>query len=202
MASSARSARAQAKDGQQPVDVDPGGAGVVVGEAEFDLLAGQGQPLDQAQPAVDARQAAAPVLDAPGDHLAGPGAALVDVLAEQHRVDVRAQRVDVVDQQMRSCGRCGQQVAQHAVAQQVGHLVPVADRVQALGRQVVGVVAALAHALRPADERGVQALLHLLRLLVEQLLRHLLPGKAQIARHGHQAQADRPPRREDAAARR
>ncbi len=86
----------------------------------------------------------------------------------------------------------GQQVAQHAVEQHVGHLIPVAHRVQALGGQVVGVVAALAHALRPADQRGVQALLHLLRLLVELLLGHLLPGEAQIARHGHQAQA-RPP---------
>jgi len=36
-----------------------------------------------------------------------------------------------------------------------------------------------------------------LRLLVKQLLRHLFPGKAQVACHRHQAQSDGAPGRED-----
>ena len=67
---------------------------------------------------------------------------------------------------------------------------------QALLRHVVAVIAAFAHLLRPADEGRVQALTDFLRLLVEQLLRHLLPGEAQIARHRDQAQTHGTPRRE------
>ena len=118
------------------------------------------------------------------------------MLAQQQGIHVGAQRVDVVHQQMAQRRALGQQPGKHAVAQQVRHLIPVADGMQTLRRQVVGVVAALARLLRPVDQRGVQALAHLLRLLVEQLLRHLLPGKAQVARHGDEAQPHRPPRRE------
>ena len=42
----------------------------------------------------------------------------------------------------------------------------------------------------------MQALAHFLRLLVEQLLRHFLPRKAQIAHHRHQPQSDIRARRE------
>jgi hypothetical protein len=41
----------------------------------------------------------------------------------------------------------------------------------------------------------MQALTYLLRLRVQQLLRHLLPGKAEIARHRDRAQADAASRR-------
>ena len=48
----------------------------------------------------------------------------------------------------------GQQSGQHAVAQQVGHLEPVPGRVQALQREVVGVIAASAGRLGPGDQRA------------------------------------------------
>ena len=131
----------------------------------------------------------------------GHRCALVDVKAEDGGIDIGAQRVDIVHHEMLQLRPFGQQLGQHAVAQQVGDFVPVADRVQALLRQVVGVVAAFAHASRPADQRSVQAVEHLLRLLVEQLLRHFFPGKAQVARHGDQAQADDPAGRQVAAGR-
>ena len=46
----------------------------------------------------------------------------------------------------------------------------------------------------------MQAVAHLLRLLVEQLLWHFFPCKAQIARHRHQPQADCAPRRKNQGA--
>jgi hypothetical protein len=82
------------------------------------------------------------------------------------------------------------QLQQHAIEQQVGHFVPVSDRVQALHGQVVGVVARLARLSRPRDQRVTQALAHFLLLFVEHLLRHLLPGEAQVARHRDHPQAD------------
>ncbi len=95
-----------------------------------------------------------------------------------------------------SCGRSASSAGQRAVAEQVGHLEPVPGRVQALQRQVVGIIAAAAGGLGPGDQRGVQALADLLRLHVEDLLRHLLPGEAQVAGHGDHPQADRAARRE------
>ncbi len=38
----------------------------------------------------------------------------------------------------------------------------------------------------------MQAVEHLLRLLIEHLVGHLLPGKAQVAGHRHEPQPDRP----------
>ena len=46
-----------------------------------------------------------------------------------------------------SCGRISSRCSERAIAQQVGDLVPVADRVQALHGQIVGVVGAFAGAL-------------------------------------------------------
>ncbi len=97
----------------------------------------------------------------------------------------------------RSCGRSCEESGEDAVAQQVRHLVPVADGVEALERQVVGVVGGLAGGAGPADERRAEALAHLLLLLVEDLLGHLLPGEAQVAHGGDEPQADGPPRREE-----
>src|SRR5674476_1080410 len=67
---------------------------------------------------------------------------------------------------------------------------------QALHRQIVRIVGPLARLRGPLDERGVQALADLLRLLVQHLLRHLFPGEAQVALHGDHAQADDAPGRE------
>ena len=70
-----------------------------------------------------------------------------------------------IDMMQEFCGVL-EEVSQDAIPHQIRDLVPVAHRVQALVGQIVGVVAALAHALRPADERRVQTLLHLLCLLI------------------------------------
>ena len=67
---------------------------------------------------------------------------------------------------------------------------------QALSRQIVCVVAAFARLQRPGDEGGAGAVAHLLCLLIEQLLRHLFPGEAKVARHRNQAQPDVPARRQ------
>ena len=156
----------------------------------------QRQPLHQPQLTVDTRQPPPTVVDAPGDHLGGHRFATLNVVAQQQRVHIDPQCVDVVHQQVAQRRTLHQQTGQHPVAQQVGHLVPVADRMQTLRRRIVGVVAALPHLLRPPDQGRMQAGPHFLRPFVEQLLRHLLPGKTQVARHRHQPQPHRPPRRE------
>ena len=53
-----------------------------------------------------------------------------------------------------------------------------------------------ARVLGPGDQRRVQALAHFLRLLVQSLLRHFLPGEPQIARHGNHPQPHRSASRE------
>ena len=122
-------------------------------------------------------------------------ASLRDVPAQQARIEIGPQRVDVVQEQVLQLRAIEEQPGQRAVAEHVGHLEPVAGGVQALQRHVVGVVVAAAGRFGPADERGVQALADLLGLHVEDLLRHFLPGKAQVAGHGHHPQADRTARR-------
>ena len=66
----------------------------------------------------------------------------------------------------------------------------MADRVQALHRYVIGIAGAFAHVPGPGDECGAQAVAHLLRLVVEHLLRQIFPGKSQVSFHGHKAQPD------------
>ena len=62
---------------------------------------------------------------------------------------------------------------------------------KALLRQIVRVIRALAMLSRPLDQRATQTFAHLLRLLIEQLLRHLLPHETQIAHHRDQPQPHR-----------
>ena len=57
--------------------------------------------------------------------------------------------VDVVHHQVVQPRPLRQQAQQHAVAQQVRHLVPVPHRMQALHRQIVGIVGALARLRAP-----------------------------------------------------
>ena len=162
---------------------------------------GQGQPFDQPQSPIDARQTAAPILDAPGDHLAGPRLPASRCDGPSMTGSRSAPRVSILwIIRCLSCGRCSSRSRSVPLSSMIGHFVPVTDRMQTLRRQVVGVVAAFAHLLRPADQCRVQAILHLLRLLVQLLLRHLLPGETQITRHGHKAQANHTARREQQAA--
>ena len=72
---------------------------VVIAEAELGLLARLGQPFEQPEPAVDPGQAAAAVVDPPGDDLEGERRAGVADQAEDAGVDVGAEGVDVVDHQ-------------------------------------------------------------------------------------------------------
>ena len=64
------------------------------------------------------------------------------------------------------------------------------DGVQALKREIAGVIARLPRAARPADEGGAEGIAHFLLLFVERLLRHFLPGKAQVALCGNHPQPD------------
>ena len=177
------------------VDVNPVSGAVVVRQARFDLVVGQRQALHQAHAVVHAGQAATAVLDVARDHFRGQRRAFLDMVSEERRVQIHRRGIDVVDQQVLQPRPLLQQAEQRAVAQQVGHFVPVAHRVQALHRQVAGVIAAFTQLPGPRDQRGTQAFADLLGLLVEQLLRHFLPGKPQVALHRHQAQADAAARR-------
>ena len=186
----------QAQQLQQTVDFDPGRQGVVVRQAEFFLLAGKGQSLEDADPAIHPSQAAAAILKAPGDHLEVQCPSRGQVHPQQPRVEVGAEGVDVVQHQVFQLRPVGEQFSQHTVAQEVGDFVPVTHRVQAVQRFVGGVVASLAGGLGPADQGGVLAHLHLLLAFVQHLLVGFLPGEAQVADHRHQPQTDRPARRE------
>ncbi|MGC4051391.1 MAG: hypothetical protein QM757_18690 [Paludibaculum sp.] len=98
--------------------------------------------------------------------------------------------VDVVEHEVAQVGLLFEQSAQGAVAQEVGHFVPMAHGVEALLGQVVGVVGGLAERGGPVHQSGANAVADLLLLVVEHLLGHLLPGEAKVAGGGHEAQAD------------
>ena len=87
-----------------------------------------------------------------GDDLEGQAAPLADVQPEQRRDRRRrpACRCCAASGTC-SCGRSASSRASTPLRSRFGTSIPVADRVQALQRQVVGVVAALAGLLRPAD---------------------------------------------------
>ena len=61
------------------------------------------------------------------------------MIAEQNRVDIGTGGVDVVDHRIAQL-----QLLQYAAAEHVRDFVPMPDRLQALRREPVGVVAALA----------------------------------------------------------
>ena len=66
----------------------------------------------------------------------------------------------------------------------------MSDGVETLKRKVVGVVGRFADGPGPANERGAQGVAHLLLLLVEDLLRHFFPGKAEVAFGWDHAESD------------
>ena len=59
----------QGEEGEEIVEIDPGGEGVVVGEAELGIFLRHGQAFDQPGSAVNAGQAATAIFEAAGDHL-------------------------------------------------------------------------------------------------------------------------------------
>ena len=117
----------------------------------------------------------------------------LDRQPEHARLEGRPQGVDVVDQQPAQAGIFVQEPAQHAVAEQVGHLVEVAGRIEPLDRHVVGVVRPLPLAPRPFEDRPPAGLADLLLVLVERLVAGLFPEERQVAGHRDQPLADRPP---------
>jgi hypothetical protein len=78
--------------------------------------------------------------------------------AQHERVDVRADSVDVVHHQVLQLRALAQQLGENTILEHVRDLEPVPDRVQALHRHVIGIVAPFAHTHRPADQRRMQAL--------------------------------------------
>ena len=114
--------------------------------------------------------------------------------AEQSGIEIGPHGVDVVQQKPPQLRTLSEEPRQHPVAKHVGNLIPVSHRVQALLGDIVGVVVAFARCFRPVDQRRMDAVANLLLLFVQNLVRQLFPGEAQIAGHGNHAQANGPPR--------
>ena len=188
----------QGEDLQQPVDGDPGGHRVVVGQLELVFLAGHGEALDQPDAAVDARQAAAAVLDPPPNDLEAEARLPADVHARGSPRSRSAPRVSMLwSIRYFSCGRSAQQPGEHAVAQQVGR--PRTSAPSGAGIAAAGCRCNRCRRRRPRP-RPISAACRLSRtfcgLHVEDLLRHFLPGEAEVAGHGDHAQSDGAARRQ------
>ena len=67
----------------------------------------------------------------------------------------------------------------------------MADGVEALEGEVVGVVAGFAALFGPADESGAGGFADFFLLFVETLLSGFFPGEAEVALSGDHAEADR-----------
>ena len=184
---------AQAEGGEQLVEVDPCGHGIVEREAEFVFFARHGEAFDKAWGAIDAGEASTAVLEAAGDHFERKGGLRFDVPAEQCGVEIGSQRIDIVQEEVLKLWLSLQQGSQLAIAEQIGEFVPVTGRVEALEREVIGIVRRLAGFLGPAEEGAAEAVAHFLLLEIEYLLRHFLPCEAQIADRRHHAQPDGSP---------
>src|SRR5258705_1191109 len=68
---------------------------------------------------------------------------------------------------------------------------------QTLQRDVVGVVGSFTRCSSPINQRLAEAVANLLLLLIENLLRHFLPHKSQVASSRNHAQTDGFPGREE-----
>ena len=83
-----------------------------------------------------------------------------------------------------------EEIGEEAVAEEIGDLIPVADRVDALVRQVGPIVGCFAHLLYPAHQAGAAAGTGFLLLFVELLLGENLPEVAEVGEGGDQSKAD------------
>src|ERR1035437_1119365 len=142
----------QGEGSEQLIEINPAGVRVVVAQGELGFLARHGEALDQADPAIDACQAAATVFEAAGDDLEGEARAAPGVPAPQNGINIGPESINVVEQQILQLRTLRQQPCQDAISQEVGHFIPVADGVQALERQIVRVVAGFARAAGPVDQ--------------------------------------------------
>ncbi len=94
---------------------------------------------------------------------------------EHGRLEERAQGVDVVDEKPLQIRIDLESLCEHAVAQQVGHLVEMTGRIEPLDRQVVGVIASFALAPGPIEDRAAAGVTHLLFVVIQRLVAGLFP---------------------------
>lgn len=179
-----------AEHGEETVQVDPSGHGVVVGEPELVGFVGQGEAFDETGLAVDAGETAAPILESTGNDLEGEAGFAGEVEAEEGGIGVTASGIDIVEQEVAEVGAEAEETGQGAVTDEVGDFEEVADGVETLEGQVVGVIGSFADGGGPADEGVTETFADLLLLLVEHLLRGFLPLEAEVAFGGDEPQAD------------
>src|SRR5439155_9599312 len=101
---------------QESVQVYPGRLRVVVAQAELGLFARHSQALDQTDAPVHPRQPAATIIDATAHDLKSQTRPGPDVQAEQSGVNVRAQRVNVVQEEILQLRSFHQHFGEHTVA--------------------------------------------------------------------------------------
>ena len=163
---------------EQAVDPDPGREAIVIPQLELGVFAGLRQSFEQADSAGDLGQAAAAVVDSPRNDLEAQGGRRLDHQPEHGRLEERTQGIDVVDEQPLQVGIRVENLCQHAIAQQVGHLVEVAGGIEPLDRQVVGVIGSLALAPGPIEDRAAAGVAHLLLVVIQSLVAGLFPEEA------------------------
>ena len=146
----------------------------------------------EADPAGDLGESAAAVVDAPRNDLEAERGPSRSTSPEHGRVEECAERVDIVDEQPLQVRIGLQNLRQHAVAQEVGHLVKVAGGIEPLDRQIVGVIGSLALAPGPVEDRPTAGVADFLLVVVERLVAGLFPEKREVAGHRNQPLTDRP----------
>lgn len=134
----------QAEDVEQLIEVDPCGHRVVVREFEFLLFARHGEAFDQAQAAINAGETAAAVIEAARDDLEREAVAAMDVEAEDGGVEVGAERIDVVKEEVTQLGTLLEEVGDHAITEEVGDFEPMSNRMKTLEGEIIGVVGGFA----------------------------------------------------------
>lgn len=134
----------EAEEGEELVEVDPGRHGVVVGEGEFVFLAREGEAFEEAGAFVDAGEAATAVFESAGDDLEGEAGAGVEVVAEEAGVEIGTEGIDVMQHEGLELRAFFEEGGEGAVEEEVGNFEEVADGVEALEGEVVGVVAGFA----------------------------------------------------------
>jgi hypothetical protein len=179
----------ETEDGEEAVDVDPGGHGIVEAELELVLLARHGETFHESGAAVDAGEAAAAVFEATGDDLEREAGIAFEVGAEEGGVGIGTDGIDVVKHQVPEVGTFAQKSGESSVAKEIGNLEEVPDRMEALEGEIVGIIGGFAGAGGPLDEGVAEAFADFLLLFVEALLGHFLPLEAEVAFGGNEAEA-------------
>jgi hypothetical protein len=132
------------------------------------------------------------ILQPAADDLEGEAGAALEMVAEEDRIRVGAQSVDVAEQELSQLGALPQEAGEHTISEKVRDFIEVTDRMEALEWNVVRVVGGLSFGLSPLYERLTEVLSQLLLPFVEKLLRHFFPGESQVAHGRNQAKAHRP----------